>query len=208
MEAPRPSTEMHGNIGGGEFATMRRYYIAVLAALAIGLVAIVTQAAVGGAGNPIRPSRVASLSADERASRDQQARRDIDELGRTLMWHPRFPAQLPAGYTYDRVIWHSDHFELGFEVFISNPDGSTNRAIHLMEQPLTPELLSNPRNPLINFKSVVRPLTLPNGVWQTMQQDHQPWQGEWIFMTQLGGLQIQVEGLASKEALASFAGSL
>jgi len=186
---------------------MKRYYFAVVA-LAIGLVVVIAQAATSGASNPIQPIRVSSSSGAERAARDQQARRDIDQLRSLMLWHPRFPSSLPTAYTYDRVIWHSDHPEYGFEIFISNPDGSTNRAIHLMEQPLTPELLSNPRNPLIHFKSVVLPLTLPNGVWQTMQQDHQPWQGEWIFMAQLGGLQIQVEGLAPKGVLTSFAGSL
>jgi hypothetical protein len=110
---------------------MRRFHIAVLAALAVGLVAIVTQFATSGASNPIGSSRVASLSADERASRDRQARIDIDQLNGSLLWHPRFPTELPAGYTYDRVIWHSDHPEFGFEIFISAPDGSTNRAIHL-----------------------------------------------------------------------------
>jgi predicted small secreted protein len=187
---------------------MKRHYIAILALVAVGFVAIAAQSTTKGAGNAVQPTRVASLSSDERADRDKQARRDLEQLAGSLRWSARFPAQLPAGYTYDRVIWHSDHPELGFQIFISDATGATNRAIHLMEQPLTPELMTNPRNPLVVFKSVVRPLTLPNGTWQTMQQDHQPWQGEWIFMIQSQGLQIQVEGMAPKALLASFAGSL
>lgn len=152
---------------------------------------------------------VAATSAEERSELDRMAREDLARMAATYRWRVRMPAALPAGYGYLRVNWFPDNPEQGCSVFIDGPDPAMgNRAIHIIEQPLTPELATNPRNPLIAFRSVVRPVELANGTWQEMQQDHQPWQGSWILMSQLNGLQIQVEGLAPKSVLEQIAGSL
>ncbi len=61
---------------------------------------------------------------------------------------------------------------------------------------------------MIAFKSLLRPVKLANGTWYEMEQQHEPWQGEWIFMAQWGQLQIEVDGLDSKTVVQQFAGSL
>jgi hypothetical protein len=61
---------------------------------------------------------------------------------------------------------------------------------------------------MVAFRSILRPVQLANGTWYEMQQQREPWQGVWIFMTQWGRLQIKVDGLDSKAVIQEFAGSL
>ena len=116
---------------------------------------------------------------------------------------------LPAGHSYVKVTWSLAPPVTGFGLFISGPDATAgSRAIHVDEAAVTPESLMSPRNPLNALKSVLRPVSLGNGTWYEMQQQHQPWQGEWILVTHLGQIGIEIDGLDSKAQLEQFAGSL
>jgi hypothetical protein len=119
---------------------------------------------------------------------------------------------LPAGHLYDRVVWAPDSSSVveGFGVFISSSadPAAGNRAIHFDEGLQTPQDLSNPRNPLVAFKSVLRSVTLANGIWFEMQQQHEPEQGAWILIARRGMVQIQIDGLDPRAVLENFAGGL
>ncbi len=68
--------------------------------------------------------------------------------------------------------------------------------------------LANPRYPMNTFRSVLRPVTLGNGVWLEMQQQHAPGQGEWILLAARGDISIQIDGVNSRQLLERFAATL
>jgi hypothetical protein len=115
---------------------------------------------------------------------------------------------LPPRHLYNRVVWASAPVS-GFAIFISSQDPTTgSRAIHLDEGLLSAADVVNPRYPLNAFKSILRPVRLGNGVWFEMQQQHAPWQGEWILAAARGNIAIQIDGIDSKGLLEQFAASL
>jgi len=58
------------------------------------------------------------------------------------------------------------------------------------------------------YSPILQHVQLSNGIWQAMQQDHAPWKGAWIFMTQRGDLYVEVDGLVSRAVIENFAASL
>jgi hypothetical protein len=127
-----------------------------------------------------------------------------------LIFKPFLPSNLvlPAGDLYNRVTWGSAPVN-GFGIFISAQSGSAgSRAIHMDESVESPADLLDPDFPMNAFKAILRPLTLSNGLWVEMQQQHAPWQGEWILMRLDGNIAIEIDGLSSKKLLTEFAASL
>ncbi|MGH7686832.1 MAG: hypothetical protein ACREN2_08455 [Candidatus Dormibacteria bacterium] len=162
--------------------------------------------ATSGTALPPTPAPLPSLQA-----LNAQALADLSTLKGQLGFRPWLPPNLglPAGHSYVKVTWSSAPPVTGFGLFISGTDATAGtRAIHVDEAAATPQSLASPRNPLNAFQSVLRPVSLANGTWYEMQQQHQPWQGEWILTTQLGGVGIEIDGLDSKAQLEQFAGSL
>ena len=135
---------------------------------------------------------------------------DLRELRSALIFKPFLPSNLvlPAGDLYNRVTWGSAPVN-GFGIFISAQSGSAGtRAIHMDESVQSPADLLAPNFPMNAFKSILRPLTLSNGPWFEMQQQHAPWQGEWILMRLEGNIAIEIDGLSPKQLLTQFAASL
>ena len=138
------------------------------------------------------------------------ALQDIRLLRSALIFKPFLPANLvlPAGDLYNRVTWGSAPVN-GFGIFISAQSGSSgSRAIHMDESLESSAELLDPSFPMNAFKSILRPVTLSNGVWLEMQQQHAPWRGEWILMRLDGNIAIEIDGLSSKQLLTQFAASL
>ena len=115
---------------------------------------------------------------------------------------------MPTGHLYNRVVWASAPIT-GFGIFISSQDPTAGtRAIHIDEALLSATNLVDPRYPMNAFKSILHPVTLGNGVWFEMQQQHAPGQGEWILMALRGSTAIQIDGMDLKPLLEEFAASL
>ena len=163
-----------------------------------------------------QPSRSRAASAAETPSAAQTlqdaALTDLQTLRTQLTFHPLLPPNLtlPAGHLFDRVVWAPTPPVTGFGVFISSTltPSAGHSAIHMDEALVTPQEQSDPRNPLVAFSSILTPVSLPNGVWYEMQQQHDPNKGEWILMAQRGAIEIEVDGLDSKGVLETFAGKL
>ena len=68
--------------------------------------------------------------------------------------------------------------------------------------------LASPSFPMNAFKSVLHPVSLANGTWFEMQQQHAPWLGEWILMRRFGDVAVEIDGLTSRQDLEQFAASL
>jgi hypothetical protein len=195
-------------------ARNQRRLLTQIASWVLLLIAVSALALIFAIGS--KPSRTTAASADESPSAAQTlqdaALNDLQVLHAQLTFRPFLPPSLtlPPGHLYDRVVWAPNPPVTGFGIFISsalNPSAGHN-AIHMDESLMTPDELSNPRNPMIAFASVLTPVTLANGVWYEMQQQHDPNQGEWILIAQRGTIGIGVDGLDSKEVLENFAGSL
>jgi hypothetical protein len=140
----------------------------------------------------------------------EAALKDLRVLRSALTFKPFLPSNLvlPAGDLYNRVTWGSAPVT-GFGIFISAQSGAAgSRALHMDESVMSPADLLDPSFPMNAFKSILRPLTLSNGVWFEMQQQHAPWRGEWILMRVDGNVAIEIDGLSSKQLLAQFAASL
>lgn len=179
--------------------------LALAAGLAIAARAMPSSSSSGTAFSPT-PAPSPSLQA-----LNAQALSDLSTLRGQLGFQPWLPPNLtlPAGHSYVKVTWSSAPPVTGFGLFISGTDASAgSRAIHVDEATVTPETIASPRNPVSAFKSVLRPVTLANGTWYEMQQQHQPWQGEWVLIAQVGQVGIEIDGLDTKAQLEQFAGSL
>jgi hypothetical protein len=140
----------------------------------------------------------------------EAALKDLRVLRSALIFKPFLPSNLvlPAGDLYNRVTWGSAPVN-GFGIFISAQSGSAgSRAIHMDESVESPADLLDPSFPMNAFKSILRPLRLSNGVWFEMQQQHAPWEGEWILMRLDGTVAIEIDGLSSKPLLQQFAARL
>jgi hypothetical protein len=140
----------------------------------------------------------------------EAALKDLQTLRSELVFKPFLPSDLalPAGDLYNRVTWGSAPVN-GFGIFISAQSGSAgSRAVHMDESVESPADLHDPSFPMNAFKSILRPLTLSNGVWFEMRQQHAPWQGEWILMRLDGDIAIEIDGLSPKQLLTQFAASL
>ena len=140
----------------------------------------------------------------------EAALEDLRTLRSELVFKPFLPSDLilPAGDLYNRVTWGSAPVN-GFGIFISAQSGSAgSRAIHMDESLESSTDLLDPSFPMNAFKSILRPVTLSNGVWLEMQQQHAPWRGEWILMRLDGNIAIEIDGLSSKQLLTQFAASL
>jgi hypothetical protein len=140
----------------------------------------------------------------------EAALKDLRVLRSALIFKPFLPSNLvlPAGDLYNRVTWGSAPVN-GFGIFISAQSGSAgSRAIHMDESLESSTDLLDPSFPMNAFKSILRPVTLSNGVWLEMQQQHAPWRGEWILMRLDGNIAIEIDGLSSKQLLTQFAASL
>jgi hypothetical protein len=135
---------------------------------------------------------------------------DLHLLRTELSFKPLLPPglALPSGHRYNRVVWAGAPVN-GFGIFISSQDPTAgSRAIHMDEGLLSAADLVDARYPMNAFRSILRPVTLGNGVWFEMQQQHAPWQGEWILIAAHGNIAIQIDGLDSKQLLERFAASL
>jgi hypothetical protein len=146
----------------------------------------------------------------EEQNRWLMAQHDLASLSTVLSFHPWLPDSLPAGYSYYQVVWppttsgKSD----GFGLYIVGPDSSAGtRAIHIHEGRGTPSA-GNKEDPILAFRGFTHAKSLRSGVWQVMQQQHQPWQGEWIYMVWKGDVFIEVDGLAPQPVLESVVASL
>ena len=140
----------------------------------------------------------------------EAALHDIRVLRSALIFKPFLPSNLvlPAGDLYNRVTWSSAPVN-GFGIFISAQSGlAGSRAIHMDESLESSADLLDPSFPMNAFKSILRPVTLSNGIWLEMQQQHAPWRGEWILMRLDGNVAIEIDGLSSKQLVEQFAVSL
>ncbi len=143
----------------------------------------------------------------ERALRDSTAKAELSAIVKGAAFRTYLPTQLPVGDTYDVVQRDGSSPNSGFAVFVAGPRDA-HRAIHMDQAPVTPQSEGSPKNPLKAFAGRLQPMTLANGTWYAMQQDHQPWKGNWILMTVLSGTQIEVDGPGPRDEIAAFAGSL
>lgn len=159
-------------------------------------------------GAPTPPPGLPSPSSESSQALNTAALHDLQQLRSELTFRPFLPPDLvlPPGHLYNRILWSSSP-ATAFGMFISaNSDPSLGtRALHVDEGVAD---ASNPRDPLVAFASILHPVKLANGTWYEMQQQHQPLHGEWIFMSQQGGVFIQVDGLDPKGVLEGFAASL
>ncbi len=190
--------------------------ISVAIGALISIALLVTTVAAFAPKGDTRPVQVVAQVAptpNERTILDEWARRDLSELPKKLYWRPLLPSSLPSGFAYVRVTTgEQPHGTIrAFDIFVAGPDPSMGRsAIHVHQGVPTPGItgIKGKSNPLDVYRNVVQPITLPNGTWQVMQQDHNPGKGAWIFMAQRGELFIEVDGLVSKETLQGFVASL
>lgn len=181
-----------------------------------------TMIALGGSGilaagvmrahttNPTSGTRSPTQIAGPDQLEEELALHDLRLLQTQLTFKPLLPPSLslPPGHSYKGVVWGSAPAN-GFGIFISSQDPTAgNRAIHIDESAMSPTDLADPRFPMNAFKSVLKPVTLANGVWYEMQQQHEPEMGAWILATLRGNIAIQIDGLESREALEQFAGRL
>jgi len=191
-----------------------RISVALAALISIALLGTIVAAfASKGDSRPVKLVAQVGPTPNERTILDEQARRDLDELPKKLYWRPLLPSSLPSGFAYVRVTTgEQPHGTIrAFDIFVAGPDPSMGHsAIHLHEGVPTPGVtgIKGKSNPLDVYHNVVQPITLPNGTWLVMQQDHNPGKGAWIFMAQRGDLFVEVDGLGSKETLQSFVSSL
>jgi hypothetical protein len=135
--------------------------------------------------------------------------KDLRALPSAMAFTPLLPAHLalPSGDLYNRVTWASPAG--GFGVFITSPYGTAgSRAIHMDQSLDSAADLASPSFPMNAFKSVLQPVSLANGTWFEMQQEHAPWLGEWILMRRFGNIAVEIDGLISKQGLEQFAASL
>ena len=137
---------------------------------------------------------------------------DLQTLSKQVAFRPFLPPQLalPVDHYFDRVVWGPSSSVTQFGIFISSSDNPSagHDAIHLDQWLVSPQDIASPRNPMVAFASVIKPVHLANGTWYEMQQPQDPDKGEWILMAQFGSVFIQMDGLDSKEALEQFAGKL
>lgn len=183
--------------------------------LAIGFLALATGGPVAVAATTQPPrtldagNHTVKLTEPERQLQEA-ALKDLRTLRSELIFKPFLPSDLvlPAGDLYNRVTWGSAPVN-GFGIFISAQSGlGGSRAIHMDESVESPADLLDPSFPMNAFKSILRAVVLSNGVWFEMQQQHAPWQGEWILMRLYGNVAIEIDGLSSKLLLEQFAVSL
>lgn len=133
-----------------------------------------------------------------------------------LTFRPYLPPSLglPAGHTYDRVVWSLSRgdtpgYVSSFGFFVNSPDPSLGHmAIEVNESLMTPDEWSDPRNPLVAFAASLTSVQLSNGVWYESQQPHEPWLGAWILMARRDDVMIMVQGLDPKGVLECFAARL
>jgi hypothetical protein len=151
----------------------------------LGLYSAVSAGAFGGASPGAQSS---TISPDERAARDQLARQALLSIQATSAFAVRLPASLPAGYTYDRVMWDSSRPEVGFAAWLAGPD-STTPPVQLLEAPY---VAGAPKSTL-NLPGLT-PLALVSGSWQMLQKSDQPGKGLWILVSVQSGVQIEVDG--------------
>jgi len=203
----------------------RRLQLAVL----IGFVTLIAGvgAIVGQSRMIVAPPRSAQQTGpasilDDPATLDQLAQRDLAALPARLHFSPLLPGPLPSGFRYVRVVHPgaAPGSLRAFDICISGPDDSLgSRAIHLHEGESIGGA-DGKASPLDVYRNVLRPIALSNGTWYAMQNRDNPYPrdtpygggiggpDDWIFMMQHGAVFIQVDGLASKETLQTFAGSL
>ena len=197
-----------GRKGPGRWA-VRRGLLAI-AALTLGTGGQVAVAATTPVpGSAAEGHGTVHLTEPERLLQEA-ALKDLRVLRSALTFKPFLPSNLvlPAGDLYNRVTWASAPVN-GFGIFISAQLRSAgSRAIHMDESLESSADLLDPSFPMNAFKSILRPVTLSNGVWLEMQQQHAPWRGEWILMRVDGNVAIEIDGLSSKQLIAQFAASL
>lgn len=162
----------------------------------LGLAAAVTFAFLGLLSAMSASGMVASgarsqsaISPDERAARDQMARQELLSLQGASQFTVRLPSILPAGFTYDRVMWDSSNPEHGFAVWFLGPDGSAGYGLQLIEAPF---VRGAPKDTL-NLPGLT-PMSLQSGNWQMLQKADDPGKGLWILVTIQNGLHIEVDG--------------
>lgn len=143
-----------------------------------------------------------TVSPAERDALDQITRRDIADMRRHVGYKPLLPSSLPVGYTYAHLNWDGNPQD-GFNLFISS--AVETRAIHLLEGrgPIPPN-----KDTKLVFASSLKPTTIAGKEWLMMQKPNEPWQGEWIFIGDIEGFRLEVDGLAPPTVLVQFIESL
>ncbi len=181
----------------------------VAAAIALALTNSSARPALGSNTETTAPSSSPSSLAD---TLQAMALSDLQTLSKQVAFRPLLPPQLalPVDHYFDRVVWVPSSSVTQFGIFISSSDNPSagHDAIHLDEWLVSSQDIASPRNPMVAFASVIKPVQLANGTWYEMQQPQDPDKGEWILMAQFGSVFIQMDGLDGKAALEQFAGKL
>ena len=148
---------------------------------------------------------------DIRAACSRMALQDLGELQRQLAFRAILPKQLPSGWIYERVMWGPGPGDVidGFGLYLVGPDHPWGHfVIHMDEGRIHVGPAFKPL-PLVEFARFEHPEVLPNGTWQVMQQQHEPWKGMSIYMIRRGDLSIQVDGMyVPGDVLRDFVASL
>lgn len=190
----------------------KRLALALVTAVVLSGIAFLAVYAASARPSSVRTNTTTGAAgADQPEALQQAALADLHTLLTQVSFHPLLPSglSLPRGNLYERVVWGSlPATSFGIFITATNNASAGSRAIHVDESYMTPSDLADPRYPMNAFKSLLQPVTLANGVWYEMRQQHDPWKGEWILMTLRGNVAVEVDGLESRAQLDAFAGSL
>lgn len=119
-------------------------------------------------------------------------RQELAAAGEVASYHIYLPSDLPSGVTYARMDFNRKHPEYGVGILFLGPDPSI-QTLQLDEQPISPVMSANPRNPLNQLSARLQGRDLANGHWLFAQQQGQPLRGAWLYFATLNGVQVNAQ---------------